>query len=291
MKKLLKLFSIILGSIIGIFIIAYVGVVILSNLRINKEYSFIVNDVDIPVDSESIARGEHVSIIRGCIDCHSHDLSGEIFIDDPAMGTLYGTNLTGGNGGIPNYSDEDWIRSIRHGVGSNGKPLLFMPSHEYYHLNDKDLGDLIAYLKSINKVDKTFPEHKIGLLGRTLHLAGKFPLLPAELIDHNAKRPIAIEPGTTIEYGKYMAVGCIGCHGNDLKGGKIVGVPPDWPPAADLTKSGNLSNWTKDEFILAMRTGNKPKNEMFSEFMPYEAIGQATDEELTAMWLYVNSLH
>ena len=38
-------------------------------------------------------------------------------IDDPAMGRLYGPNLTVGGGGLPKgYSDEDFERAIRHGV-------------------------------------------------------------------------------------------------------------------------------------------------------------------------------
>lgn len=290
MKNVVKWFSIITGSIIALLIILYMGIVITSNSHLNTTYTFNIEDVNIPSDIDAIARGEHIAIVRGCTDCHGPDLSGKIFIDEPPIGTLYATNITSGKGGLENYSNKDWIRAIRHGVGVDGKPLIFMPSQEFYYLNDNDLGNLIAYLKNVDKVDKSFPGQKIGPLGRTLYLAGQFPLLPAELIDHEAARPISSDPGVTVGYGEYMAIGCIGCHGGDFKGGKITGVPPEWPPAADLTNTGNLSNWTKNDFLIAMRTGNKPNGERFSEYMPYQGIGHATDMELEAMWLYLKTL-
>ena len=69
---------------------------------------------------------------RGCTDCHGDLLAGSVFWDDGAMGTLYASNLTGGRGGIANvYSDAAWVLAIRHGIGPDNRPLLFIPSHEY----------------------------------------------------------------------------------------------------------------------------------------------------------------
>ena len=290
MKKLFKWMGIIIGSLIGLIAVAYFLIVIVSNGRINQSYAISVDLIEIPDDIESLNNGEHVATIRGCMDCHGEDLSGKLFIDEPPMGTLYATNLTKGDGGVSEYSDEDWIKTIRHGIGIDDKPLIFMPSHEYYYLNDSDLGDLIAYLKSIPAIDKTFPEPKVGPLARVLHLAGQFDLLPAELIAHSGSRPIAPVPAVSVEYGEYMSVGCIGCHGRDFKGGKIKGVPPDWPKAADITSTGSVGSWTKDEFFTVMRTGEKPNGERLTKYMPFQAIGQATDAELEAMWLYLVSI-
>lgn len=290
MKKLLKWIGIILGSIIILILIAVIAINLSSNSRINKSYAINVGEITVPNDLESINNGEHIAVIRGCTDCHGSDLSGKIFIDDPAMGELYATNLTGGEGGTSQYTDTDWVKAIRHGIGPDNKPLIFMPSHEYTYISDEDLGDLIAYLKSVENIDNSFPPQKVGLMAKILHVTGQFNLLPVEIIDHDALRPNTVESGETVDYGLYLAVGCVGCHGKDYKGGKIAGVPPDWPPAADLTKSGNLKDWTKDSFIHAMRTGEKPNGEKFSEYMPYAAIGQATDEELGAIWVFLSSL-
>ena len=153
MKKILKWFGIIIGSIIGLLIIAFIVLYIGSNLRINKSYDLQVESMLIPNDTESIARGKHIAVIRGCTDCHGSDLSGKMFIDAPPMATIYATNITGGEGGVPNYNDEDWIRSIRHGVDPDGRALLMMPSQEFYYLSDSDLGVLIAYLKSVPNIN------------------------------------------------------------------------------------------------------------------------------------------
>ena len=290
MKKILKWFGIIIGSIIGLLIIAFIVLYIGSNLRINKSYDLQVESMLIPNDTESIARGKHIAVIRGCKDCHGSDLSGKMFIDAPPMATIYATNITGGEGGVPNYNDEDWIRSIRHGVDPDGRALLMMPSQEFYYLSDSDLGVLIAYLKSVPKINNETQYRNIGPLGRFLLLTGQLPLLPAEQIEHNASRPETPEQGITIDYGKYMAVSCVGCHGANYSGGKIPGGPPDWPPAANLTPSGPLSSWTEANFISAIRTGIKPNNERFTEYMPYKAFGQATDTELKALWTFLQSL-
>jgi mono/diheme cytochrome c family protein len=45
----------------------------------------------------------------------------------------------------------------------------------------------------------------------------------------------AVERGVTVEYGRYLAAGCVGCHGAGYSGGKIPGTPPDFLPTANLT--------------------------------------------------------
>lgn len=292
MKKALKWIGIVVGGLVGLLIVAVVVLYVVSSFRINATYDDIqAESIEIPTDEESIAWGEHVFAIRGCVDCHTDNLGGAPFIEDPAMGSLQASNLTSGNGGIANeYTTEDWVRAIRHGVGPDGKPLLFMPSHEFYFLSDEDLGAMIAYIKSVPPVDNDLPENSVGPLGRALFLAGEFPLLPVELIDHDAPRPEP-EPGVTLEYGEYLAVGCTGCHGPGFSGGPIPGVPPEWPPAANITPGGNPGNWTEAEFIETMRTGLTPEGKQLNaEYMPWPNFAQMTDEELQALWLYLQSL-
>ena len=157
-------------------------------------------------------------------------------------------------------------------------------------MSGEDLGALIAYLKTVPAVDNELPGHTLRPLGRALFLAGQLPLLPAELIDHDAPRPTAPLAGVTAEYGGYLAAGCIGCHGPGYSGGPIPGGPPDWLPAANLTPGGDLVNWTEVDFIAAFRTGIKPNGQPFDVNMPYKAVGQMTDDELKAVFLFLNSL-
>lgn len=291
MKRFLRWLAIILGGLVMLLILAALGVFILSNGRINQRYDFAVAEIAIPSDADSLAQGEHIAITRGCIDCHGEDLGGDVFLDE-APAFLYASNLTSGQGGIgASYSDTDWVRAIRHGVGADGTPLLFMPSHEYYFLGDADLGALIAYLKSLPAIDREPQASQVRPLGRVLLLAGQFPLLPAELIDHTAPRPTTPEVGVTVEYGQYLAVGCTGCHGEGYSGGVIPGVPPEWPPAANLTPGGRLATWGEADFINTLRTGVTPENHQLNpQYMPWPQIAAMTDEELKAMWLFFQSL-
>jgi len=292
MKTLLKWLGILVGIVILVIIIAVAAIYITSNSRINTTYNIQPDPVTIPTDEASIAEGERLVITRGCIDCHGENLGGTVFTDSPPTGTIYGSNLTSGAGGIGTvYSDADWVRAIRHGIEPDGKPLIFMPSYEYYFINDDDLGKMIAYMKQVSPVNKQWPESSPGPLFRVLMLTGELPLLSVELIDHDAPRAGAVTPGPSVEYGEYLAKGCIGCHGENLGGGPIAGGDPSWPPAANLTSDPDgLGNWTAEDFERAMRQGIRPDGSAVNPVMPWPNFAQMTDDEITALWLYLQTV-
>ena len=293
MKQLRKWLARIAAVLLGLVALVAATVFTLSQARLAHRYAIPVENVVIPNEPAAIARGHHLAIISGCIDCHRQDLSGRVFFENAMIGRFVAPNLTGGKGGVT-FTDQDWIRAIRHGVRPNGKPLLVMPSKQFYVLSDADLGALIAYLKTISSVDNELPASAVSPMGRVLMLVMKdLPLLAAERIDHNAARPPAPRAGVTVEYGKYLAVRCTGCHGETLAGGKIPGTPPDWPPALNLTPSPGsaVAQWSEAEFINALRTGVTPRGNQFdTRYMPWKVLGQMTDDEMKAVWLYLKSL-
>jgi len=83
---------------------------------------------------------------------------------------------------------------------------------------------------------------------------GKLPL-SADLIISHDKPHTSIPPGPapsqssgqalsgvegsgqTHAFGRHLAATCMGCHGEDLGGGPIIGGDPSWPPAANLSLS------------------------------------------------------
>lgn len=250
--------------------------------------------IEIPTDSASLERGRHLATaVSVCVDCHGPDLGGKVFIEDPAIGLLVASNLTQGAGGVGDrYTDQELARAIRHGIRADGTPLLFMPSQVYNNLSDADLGALVAYIRSLPPVDRTFPPSKVGPVARALYLAGKFPLLPVELIDHQRRAPQVVEAARSAEYGGYLVAlgGCYDCHGPRLTGGPIPGMPRGTPPATDITPAGAMAGWTEAEFIHAMRTGQRPDGTMISPVMPWPYLGQMTDDELGAIWLFLMTL-
>jgi cytochrome c553 len=165
-----------------------------------------------------------------------------------------------------------------------------MPSYEYAGFTEQDFGALVAYLKSVPPVDRERVPVRLGPVARVLVALGKIKLAAGE-IDHANVRPTVVTPGVSVEYGRYLAAGCTGCHGANLSGGKIDIGPPDWPLAANLTPhpSARLAKWTEADFLKAMREARRPDGSIVNPVMP-AVFGQMTDVELQALWRYLRTL-
>ena len=269
--KILKWVGITLGGLIGVIIIAAVVLYFIGSSKINKTYDVEVVAVTVPTDDQAIERGRHfVEAVALCQECHGQDLSGEDKLEeDTLFGTYSPRNLTPGRGGIGGtFSDIDYVRAIRHGIGKDGKALVIMPAEFFNKISDSDLGAIIAFLKNLPPVDNEVPETSLGPLGRIFTVL-ESSLLPTTLIDHDAPRPAEPQPGVTVEYGRYMTIMCSLCHGDALSGGSVPGDEPDAPPAPNLTPGGGLARWSEADFINTLRTGNTPDGRSLdSENMP-----------------------
>lgn len=291
MRKLLKIISWIVGIVVMLVAVAGVTAYVRSNAALKKHYDVAVRPLVIPTDAAAMAQGQHLAETRGCNDCHGKDYAGGKVIEDGAMGILHAPNLTRGHGGrVATFTDADWVRAIRHGVGPDGRGLFIMPSEEYQHLSDADLGALIAFLKTVPAVDRERVPTSLGPVSRALLATGKMKLA-AEVIDHAHIQPAVVTPGVTIEYGRYIAASCVGCHGPNFSGGKIDIGPPSWPHAANLTphESGHLAKWSEADFLNAIRTAKRPDGSELNPVMP-RVFGQMNDVELKALWLFFKSL-
>jgi mono/diheme cytochrome c family protein len=293
MKRVLKWVGIVLGAIIALLLAVVVVVYAITEMKRAQTYTVPVEAVAVPADAESIALGEHVLGIRGCTDCHGADYAGAVFIDDPLVGTLSGSNLTSGLGGIGgSYTVEDWVRAIRHGILPNGRSVIFMPSQEFQGMSNRDLGAAIAFLQALPPVDKVVAAPVIGPLARAIYLFdGGLVLFPAEVVDHTAKAPEHVEVAASATYGEYLAQTCTGCHGMGLSGGPIPGAPPDFKVPLNLTPAGNLASWSEADFINTMRTGVTPDGrQLDAQYMPWPGLGAMKDVELQAVFAYLQTL-
>lgn len=239
-------------------------------------------------DSVTVARGKHVvTTMGGCTDCHGANLGGYVIVDEPLVMRLAAPNLTTGQGGVLSQYDNDALEAaIRHGVGRGGRVLRFMPSHEMAGLADDHVAAIIAYIRAQPAVDNIVPPMRVGPLARILAVAGQLTLFPYDRINHERRAPASAPTGATTAHGKYLAAGCIGCHGDGLAGGKIPGAPPDWPAAANITPTG-IGSWSAEDFIRTMRTGVNPSGHSLDTRMPWKQIGQMTDDELRALRMYL----
>ena len=294
-RKILKWLGIVLGSLIWLLVLAFLVLYIIGSVkwsRMHGKYDVPVETITIPMDEASIALGEHIATLHLCRMCHTEALSGQA-VSVPGLLIFGIPNLTSGAGGVgTTNTDVDWVRAIRHGVGHDGRGLAMMPVRTFYYLSDEDLGALIAYLKSLPPVDNEMPKTDLGPLGRVMLALGQLPpeIEPNVIsIDHYAPRPIAPEPGVTVEYGKYLARTCALCHGPDFNGQTVqIDGPPVLTP--NLTPGGELRFWSEEDFIATLRTGVTPGGKQLRSEMPWKYLGQMTDDELKAVWMYLQSL-
>lgn len=141
------------------------------NCQFDKVVKIDPAPVTIPSDSASIARGAMLAV--GCQNCHDRDLAGKVFFDDPDIGVLPSSNLTRAAGSeTEGYTDVDFVRAIRHGVGKKGNMLMIMPANSYSHMSDQDLGCLIAYIKSLPPVERTFDKRYFTYMSQVMAGAG-----------------------------------------------------------------------------------------------------------------------
>lgn len=319
MKGFFKWLGITAGGLAALVLVSLLWTYFSSEARLNRVYVIADERVLIPADEASVARGRHIFQFRGCQACHSAwadvegpseegeaahmglpaqqipEMEGNVYLQDPAIGNVNASNLTSGKGGVAaQYDDRTWVKAIRHGIRPDGTPLLFMPSTEFYFLSDEDLGAVIAYINSRPAADHELPRSSLSLIGRlVMTLVKDITFIPAELIPHDAVRPAAPEPGITPQYGEYLTYSCKVCHGLTMSGGPIPGFPSSWPPALNLTfgEGSALPNWTEQGFMDTLRTGKTPEGrELRSQYMPWKSYRYMDDQELRAVWVYLQSL-
>lgn len=292
MKKLLKWIGIVLGALIGLILIAAVVLFLVGNSRLNKTYTFPPDTIALPVDAAGLAQGQHLAKML-CTGCHGADFSGVTNWFPPGpFGSMDSANLTAGQGGVGQKykSDAEYALAIRHGVNPEGKPIYMPAVVAFSVMSDEDLGAIIAYLKTVPPVDHQTSGQNISMLGKILIGAGLFGNLPVEDASH-AAHVTAPAAGVTIEYGQYfVAIGdCRACHGKQLAGGPFP--DPSVTLLAPNLTPGGLAAWSAQDFITTMRTGvTRSGYHLNSDYMPWKEIGLATDDELKAMFMYLQSL-
>ena len=281
-----------LGVLVALLVVGVGAVYGVSSSRMARSYPVRAHAIPVSSDSATIARGQRVATVRGCTECHGDNMAGHVMIDDPFMGRLVTANLTAGRPGGP-LTAEAFELAVRHGIRSDGHSVLLMPSQEFAHLSDADVGALYSWLRTLPAVTTTHPASDIRLGARTLSVAGAFELTPARVIAQDAPHQSAPPEGMTPEYGRYLAASCTGCHKADFTGGPMPGSPPNAPPVANLTpdQEEGIGAWSEDDFVTALSTGQRPDaGPINAEFMPLKMTKQMTETEKRAIYRYLRTV-
>jgi cytochrome c553 len=240
----------------------------------------------------SVERGRYLFASRGCAACHGGEGHGNIVVDEAAMFVRSPDISSSPQSVVAGYGETDWVRTLRHGIKPDGRPVMIMPSEEYNRLVDADVAAIVAYARQLPPAGGAKAEVRLPMIVKALYGAGVVRDA-SEKIDHSLPPALPVAEGVTSEHGAYVANGCIGCHGKELAGGKIPGAPPDWPPAAKLTPGPGsaLDRYpTAEQFMAMLKTGKRPDGKSVSKVMPFVSLKELSEVDVRALYLHLRSL-
>lgn len=281
-KRGLKWIGLALLSMAGLVVVAVIFVYIVMGRDLARTFDIEGETVAVPTDAASIEEGQRLAQLRGCSGgCHGRTTNGEVMIELFDRTRVVAPNL----GELAaRYSTTELERAIRHGVKPDGTSVLrIMPSEMFSTLSDRDLGLILAYLRSQPTGEQTLPEPGYGPVARVMGFLFKRKidtLLAAEVIDH--QQPPALEPADEEAYGRYLAnTVCSECHGGDLRGS-----PEGSTPGLAMALA-----YSREDFEKLMRAG-EPLGGRELGLMAGVArsrFTRFTDDEITALHGYLSS--
>jgi len=128
-------------------------------------------------DADQVKRGEYLTLAADCMVCHTarggQQYAGGFAFTLP-FGTIYSTNITPDKEtGIGNYTDQDFLAALHHGVRKDGARLYpAMSFASYTYMTDEDALAIKAYLFSLAPVSAparastlTFPFNQRWAIG------------------------------------------------------------------------------------------------------------------------------
>ena len=296
MGKVFKWIGIVFASLIGLLVLVIVVVLGYGQLSFKKSMpQRPVYAISANISPEGVERGQYLleSVMACAGACHSPQngppYSGTV--DELSLGpatVLFAVpNLTSDvETGLGSWTDAEIARAIREGVGRDGRALEIMPAFNYHVMSDADIAAVIGYLRSLPPVSNEIPDFKANLFGKALLALN---VIMPEPLGSPILSAQTTPPVGSLEYGAYLTsiAGCRDCHSVSLQGGQM---PDGGMLTPDITAGGDLSTWSEQEFLTAMRTGKIPEGRYLSPSMPYKEYGKMVDQDLLAIFAYLTSL-
>jgi mono/diheme cytochrome c family protein len=308
----------------GIKILKWSGIVLFSvivllflfvQLTWDKKFDAPYPEIKASTDSAVIARGKYLVFGPShCATCHvpmdkimevenglEMPLSGGWELSIGGFGDFRAPNITPDiETGIGKQTDGEIARTLRHGVGNDGR--LIFPFMPYQEMSDEDMTAIISFLRTQDPIKHELKKTEYEFMAKALIAFGLFkPEGPKNT-------PLkSIKKDSTAEYGKYLAynvANCRGCHtqmdlntgeyiGEDFAGNNLFGpdafsagyafVSPNLTPDK---ATGVMTNWSEDIFISRFKAGRIHEGTP----MPWGAFSRIDETDLKAIYRYLNSL-
>jgi cytochrome c553 len=278
MRRVFRFAGFSLLFLMGLVVIAYAVIYLLSNRAVERRYPVPVVTLAVPRDAASIAEGERLATVRGCyLACHGTKGAGSEMLDDFMLGHINAPNLYQA---AQKYSDSELAGLIRDGLRPDGQGVLIMPSQTFHGLNDQDLGRIIAFMRTLPASSGPARREQLGPVLRAALAAGKIKTAPEQIA---ALVPLPPAPGDGAQLGRYIATtSCTECHGNALEGN----VNPEFTsPDLHIVRGYSLADFRK-----LMREGVALGNRevgLMSEIAKLD-LSHLTDAEIDSLYSYLH---
>lgn len=306
MSKIAKIIGIGVAILLTLFLVLFIWI----NTSDIPSYEKKVVSYQAESTENSVVRGKKL-VMMLCANCHMNRQTGKLtgiqmLEVPPEFGKIYSANITQDETyGIGLWSDADLLYLFRTGIKKNGQ---YTPPYmaKMPLMADDDVNAIISFLRSDDPMVKAdnqpdIPSEPTFLTKLLCRIAWKpFPM---------PEGPIPM-PDTTnsVVLGKYLATNleCFSCHSADFKTndylnpekskgyfgggnkpldqqGRVMNTPNLTPD--QLT---GIGNWTKEQFISAVRFGRKEgENALVYPMMPYT---QLSDFEVGAIFDYLQTI-
>lgn len=256
-----------------------------------------------------LERGKYLAETRGCFGCHSpHNWkehgapiiegkqgSGDDMTFDGLPGRVVAPNLTSdAETGGGSWTDDQFARAIREGIGHDGHALFpIMPYEFYRHMSDEDLASLVVFLRSLPAVRNPLPPTQL--------------IFPVKYLIRNAPEPLTQpvpEPSRAdlVKWGEYLVTtaACAECHtpvvdhkrseARAFAGGFHLQGQWGNVASANITPDASgIGYYDEALFAQAVRTGYV-KARALNPIMPYGEYRVIPDDELKAMFVYLRTV-
>ena len=258
---------------------------------------------------QRLERGHYIATaLSGCLYCHTpHDWTapgtpmvagkegaGEMLPYTNLPGRIVAPNLTPDpETGAGRWTDDQLARSIREGVGHDGRALFpIMPYQHYHNMSDEDLASVVVYLRSLPAVHNQLPATEI--------------IFPVKYLIRSAPEPVTepvadIDSADQLKYGTHLAdqAGCIDCHTAQVRGQNVPGMefaggflftgPWGNVASANITPDpSGIPYYDEALFLNVMRTG-QVKARKLSSIMPVMIYKNLTDADLKAIFAFLRT--
>jgi mono/diheme cytochrome c family protein len=243
-----------------------------------------------PASADVLARGEYLTRAADCVACHTVPESGRPFAGGVAfklpIGTIYSSNISADHAnGIGAWSDDEFVRAVRDGIGKRGEHLYpAFPYTSYTRLSRDDVLAIKAYLFSlpassqVNRANElSFPFNQrwaVGFWNAAFFKDRRFAADPSKPPEWNSGAYLATALGHCAECHTPRNVAFGLEHGKELSGEELQGwraynITPDPKYGIGAWSDAEIAQYVKTGFAPGHASAGGPMGEAVSHSLQY----------------------